>query len=90
MPATLPLHGDGTQTRASSEAQFDYALPCFQWQYIAADRIKQADGETSAAAGDHLQFSEFYVAADMWTCKSEKEWGLGKTFGAFFQRQVNL
>ncbi len=84
MTATLPQHGDGTQTRASSEAQFDYALHFCQWQSIAADRIEQADGETSTAAGDHLQFSEFYVAADMWTCKSEKEWDLGKTFGAFF------
>jgi hypothetical protein len=44
--------------------------------FHAADTIEQAEEVAGARAGSHLRSSAFYVAADVWTRKGGKEWGL--------------
>ena len=53
--------------------------------FHAADTIEQVEEVVEARAGSQLRSSALsrYVAADVWTRKSEEEWGLGKIFRAF-------
>ena len=56
------------------------------WQqamFLAADRIEQAQRESANVNGVKFKSPTLYVAADVWTRKNGKEWGLGKIFGAF-------
>ena len=77
-PGTMGLYSPPRGSKPSGSLTWQCTLPIWK---VRVDGLKPQQAMFQIA--DNLSPSAFYIAADDWTRKDGKEWGIGKRYGAF-------